>query len=259
MNYRIRFRRDTVANWTATNPILGQGELGLELETKNIKIGDGTTPWNSLVYGGIVGPQGPQGVAGPQGLQGIQGNIGLDGIQGIQGIQGQQGTQGPTGANATWICAAGAPSAGTGNNGDMYLNKTTGDVYGPKAAGAWGSVQENIATSGLAASAIDSNGTGTIPYTDENGLRIIRGYISSTGTILSGAGFTVSKSSTGFFIIDFTIPFSDIPSVTASPYHNGAAQAHPYSLTAAQLRITILDYNHQLIDYSFCFIAFGAK
>lgn len=58
MATRIQFRRDTAANWTSANPTLAQGEFGLETDTDNFKIGDGTTAWNSLGYGGLVGPPG---------------------------------------------------------------------------------------------------------------------------------------------------------------------------------------------------------
>ena len=45
-------RIDTKANWAAVNPVLGIGEMGIEKDgmLRNIKIGDGLTPWNSLVY-----------------------------------------------------------------------------------------------------------------------------------------------------------------------------------------------------------------
>jgi hypothetical protein len=46
----IQIRRDTAANWTSANPTLAQGELGTESDTTKIKIGDGTTAWNSLDY-----------------------------------------------------------------------------------------------------------------------------------------------------------------------------------------------------------------
>ena len=52
--------------------------------------------------------------------------------------------KGATGAGAVWWSGAGAPSSGLGNNGDMYLNTSTGDVYGPKTAGAWGGIVKNI-------------------------------------------------------------------------------------------------------------------
>ena len=50
MSVRIQFRRGTAAEWTAANPVLAEGELGIELDTDFIKIGDGTTAWNSLSY-----------------------------------------------------------------------------------------------------------------------------------------------------------------------------------------------------------------
>jgi len=47
---RIRLRRDTAANWTAANPTLLLGEVGFETDTRKLKLGDGTTPWTSLLY-----------------------------------------------------------------------------------------------------------------------------------------------------------------------------------------------------------------
>lgn len=46
----IQIRRDTPQNWTDANPTLAQGELGLELDTWRVKIGDGITAWNDLAY-----------------------------------------------------------------------------------------------------------------------------------------------------------------------------------------------------------------
>jgi hypothetical protein len=46
----IKFRRDTAANWTSTNPTLASGEPGLETDTGKIKYGDGSTAWTSLAY-----------------------------------------------------------------------------------------------------------------------------------------------------------------------------------------------------------------
>lgn len=51
---------------------------------------------------------------------------------------------GPTGPSSTWHAGSGVPASGLGSNGDMYLNDATGDVYGPKASGSWGSIVENI-------------------------------------------------------------------------------------------------------------------
>ncbi|CAB4177502.1 hypothetical protein UFOVP1008_1, partial [uncultured Caudovirales phage] len=46
----IRNRRDTAANWTAANPVLEDGQLGFETDTRKSKLGDGTTAWATLAY-----------------------------------------------------------------------------------------------------------------------------------------------------------------------------------------------------------------
>jgi hypothetical protein len=43
-------RRDTAAGWTSANPTLLSGEFGVETDTNKVKIGDGSTAWNSLAY-----------------------------------------------------------------------------------------------------------------------------------------------------------------------------------------------------------------
>lgn len=50
MSIRIKLRRGTSAEWTAANTVLLLGEQGFETDTNRIKIGDGTTSWNSLKY-----------------------------------------------------------------------------------------------------------------------------------------------------------------------------------------------------------------
>ena len=47
----IKFRRDTSSNWFSANPVLKVGEIVLETDTNQVKIGDGTSSYNSLPYG----------------------------------------------------------------------------------------------------------------------------------------------------------------------------------------------------------------
>lgn len=54
MTTRIKLRRDTAANWTASNPILAAGEPGLETDTRKLKYGNGTSTWATLTYGGGI-------------------------------------------------------------------------------------------------------------------------------------------------------------------------------------------------------------
>ena len=55
INIKILLRNDTAANWVSNNPILAKGEMGIEINTKKFKFGDGITPWNNLQYGAGAG------------------------------------------------------------------------------------------------------------------------------------------------------------------------------------------------------------
>ncbi len=75
-------------------------------------------------------------------LTGRQGAMGARGASGPQGVQGPQGPQGPPGARGSlWSTGSGTPTA-TGQNGDLYLDTSTGDVY-ELVAGAW-ALETNI-------------------------------------------------------------------------------------------------------------------
>ena len=52
MSTTIKLKRSNSANWRSKNPILAAGEPGVETDTGQIKVGDGSTPWNSLPYTG---------------------------------------------------------------------------------------------------------------------------------------------------------------------------------------------------------------
>ena len=47
---QIKLRRDTAANFTSKNPVLGVGEPAYETDTKKLKIGDGTTAYTQFEY-----------------------------------------------------------------------------------------------------------------------------------------------------------------------------------------------------------------
>ena len=71
MAYRIILRRDSSANWEASNPVLLSGEPGYETDTGALKIGNGVSTWTDLeTYGptggtGVTGAMGPTGATGP--------------------------------------------------------------------------------------------------------------------------------------------------------------------------------------------------
>ena len=81
---KFQLRRDTAANWLATNPVLKAGEPGVETDTGQMKVGDGIRSWSQLPYVGANG-SGPTGPTGSIGATGPTGTTGSTGIQGPTG------------------------------------------------------------------------------------------------------------------------------------------------------------------------------
>lgn len=124
MTARLQNRRDTAANWTANNPTLAAGEIGLETDTAKYKMGDGTTAWNSLAYAytaGAAGATGPTGATGPVGATGLEGVTGPTGPVGATGPTGPSGATGPTGVSG--------PTGATGAGGVENVNAQVGTTY----------------------------------------------------------------------------------------------------------------------------------
>jgi hypothetical protein len=100
---------------------------------------------------GLSGPAGPSGLSGLSGPAGASGLSGLSGPAGPSGLSGTPGTDGINGTNGNAVLnGTAAPGAGTGVNGDFYINTTAHCIYGPKAAGAWpGTCTSLVGPSGL--------------------------------------------------------------------------------------------------------------
>lgn len=61
MGVTIQLRGDTAQAWEDENPVLAEREMALETDTDKFKIGDGTSEWTDLPYGGLPGPAGAVG------------------------------------------------------------------------------------------------------------------------------------------------------------------------------------------------------
>lgn len=68
MTVQIQLRRGTASQWTSSNPTLALAEMGIETDTNYFKIGNGSTAWNSLAYGGLQGYVGSMGYTGSKGI-----------------------------------------------------------------------------------------------------------------------------------------------------------------------------------------------
>lgn len=112
------------------------------------------------------------------------------------GQTGPAGPTGPAGVGAAWQQGAGAPGSGVGDNGDFYLNTTNGDIYGPKAAGAWGSVIFSIAegqqgpagATGATGPQGPAGATGPAGPTGATGAQGPAGVVAATAPITYDAG-----------------------------------------------------------------------
>ena len=64
----IQVKRGSASSWTSANTVLAAGEIGFETDTKKMKVGDGSTAWNSLGYtitdGDITGVTAGTGLSG---------------------------------------------------------------------------------------------------------------------------------------------------------------------------------------------------
>ena len=47
---RIQIRRDTSTSWGLANPVLAEGEIGIDVTVRRFKIGDGMTTWGELEW-----------------------------------------------------------------------------------------------------------------------------------------------------------------------------------------------------------------
>lgn len=107
---RVQHKRMSASDWINSPLILLEGELGIESDTGNVKVGNGRDRFSALQY--LTGPKGDRGERGEQGPKGADGVLRfedltsqqretLKGAQGPVGPAGPIGPQGPTGPAGT--------------------------------------------------------------------------------------------------------------------------------------------------------------
>lgn len=98
------------------------------------------------------------------------------------------------------------------------------------------------------------------------GLRVIRGRINSAapGTILQGAGFTITRNGTGDVTVNYNTPFNGVPAVTsqieatAGGANVAQIQGGANAPTASKVRFQLVNQVGPVVeDAVFNFIAVG--
>ena len=173
----------TGATGEGTTGATGTGATGPTGETGGTGPTGDIGPTGANGAKGSAGAQGVTGATGPTGTTGSNGTAGSNGATGATGGTGATGDTGGTGATgANWYTGSGAPSIGTGNDGDLYLDGVTGDVY-EKIGGIW-QLQSNI--KGVTGATGETGATGDTGATGATG-----------GTGATGTGATGDTGPTG--------------------------------------------------------------
>lgn len=221
LNATIIPRKGTAAQWTAANPVLLSGEMGVELDTRKTKFGDGATAWATLPY-----------AAGGSGSTAL---VTQD--------------EGVTLGSATTLNFAGAGVTATFNNG-----VTTAVIPGGGSGGSGGTlvVQDEGTTIGTAA-VLNFAGAG-VTTTFANGVAIATipgggtGSGSSPLTALYSNNF--DAETTGAAIANWADDYGNLR-VVATGAVSGKGYADLVQGNGAQGRLTSISRSNGTFSFSY--------
>lgn len=134
MPQQIQLRRDTTANWTTSDPVLAEGEVGVDLDTNEVRVGDGVSLWSALSPVGGAGGLQPTLLAGG-GTESYQFHETAEGFGEISANAGGTARMGVTnafaGKNSLTFGSVAASSGGDNRIGaDAYASFAFGYVHG---------------------------------------------------------------------------------------------------------------------------------
>jgi len=194
---RIQFWAEAGANFTGGgnfngNLSIGGGTPVNRLEVNVPNVGDGVNVYGTAPAYYLSNPSKVLGAV--WGLAGSPGHFSTDAAAGDVVLHsygsGKLLLQNGLGASAIAVAANNSVGIGTPAPGAKL------DVRGDVKMGAAG----NLFAAG-----------------GQENLRIVKGIVRADGTIFNGTGFTVTKTGTGSYTLNFTTPFADVPAVSITP------------------------------------------
>lgn len=170
---RIRLRRDTAANWTAANPVLLNGEVGFETDTRKLKLGDGTTAWTSLLY--VQGYDNPTFTT-----------LGCTGVATLPHIHGAL-------AGPVYIHCRNGTGSTLAKGTPVYITGNVGNTAQVIVAAADAANLAKMPAIGILDSAIAANGDGHVVISGEITDVDTNGYaVNAALYVANGGGFTTT-------------------------------------------------------------------
>jgi len=249
VNTKIQLRRGTTAEWesaSATGVPLAAGEIGVEVTTsgfRRIKIGDGSTAWNSLKYANLIANSGfiVEGtgidltydalgsgltIAVDTGWLNSYLSSGVLNVEEVQDIIGNSGIAGGFGINKSYDDGTGFTTVSVtgmtlsvGGNSGINVTSTTSNnnnVYTISASGTLLDLHTNLTASASELNVLDNVTAGTISASkgvvvDAN--KSITGFnnITSTGLITASG-----LNTTGDVIIGGNLTVSGVTTTVNS-------------------------------------------
>ena len=173
-------RRDSAANWTAENPTLLAGELGLESDTGYWKVGDGSTAWTSLAY-----------------VSGLGGEIPVSRL--ADGAAGQIIQTDAAGTDVEWSSTTNLPLGTAAAPAYRFQGDPDSGLFSP------GANQVAVATNGTGRLFVDSLGRVTVTSSASPGLTVnsaiqLTGTGTSEITTSDASGLYLTCNSNVFFL-----------------------------------------------------------